>query len=482
MTRRYAFDAQTPLWLVLALVVAVLAATQPISLTFAALALAALAISGIMTPLGTLAALLILAPLRSLVETTIPGTLPLDIGQLGLLAVIGFWLVDALGKRRTLPRFIWTPVYIPLVLFVAATGLTAFSALSLSAWFSEWLKWVSMLVMVAICLDLGKWEWLVFGLVLSGVANAVIGIYEYFGGSGALHLLIDSSHFRAFGTFGQPNPFGGFMGLVAPIAAMAALGYARRLWKIRREQKRLPVGLLTTAAFYTLAAAVLIAGAFMSWSRGAWLGVAASFGMMLVALPRKWWHSVLPLVLMAALVGLLWVGGRLPASIVSRIESVTDEITSFQDVRAVDVTPENYANVERLAHWQAALNMAQANPFLGVGFGNYEIAYPSYNLLYWRLALGHAHNYYLNVFAETGMIGLASYITLWGSVMLLTWRARRQPDPLARLIVVGLLGTWTYLAVHSLTDNLYVNNLFLHLGVMLGILAVLQRVQCVRME
>ena len=57
-----------------------------------------------------------------------------------------------------------------------------------------------------------------------------------------------------------------------------------------------------------------------------------------------------------------------------------------------------------------------------------------------------------------------------------------DPDPLARLILVGLFGSWAYLAVHSLTDNLYVNNLFLHLGVMLGVLAVLQRIGSVRIE
>ena len=60
-----------------------------------------------------------------------------------------------------------------------ATGITAFNALSMGAWLTEWLKWVSMLLLIAICLDLGTWEWLVFALVLSGVANALIGIYEY---------------------------------------------------------------------------------------------------------------------------------------------------------------------------------------------------------------------------------------------------------------------------------------------------------------
>ncbi len=321
-----------------------------------------------------------------------------------------------------------------------------------------------------------------FGLVLAGAANAVIGIYEFFGGSGALVLLIDNRFFRAFGTFGQPNPFGGFMGLLAPVALMAALGYSRRLWAIWRAHRPIPASIPLAVIFYTASSALLVAGVIMSWSRGSWLGFAASMGAVLLALPRRWWYGVLPVALAALVIAVLWISGRLPASVISRVESVTDEITAFSDVRGVDITPENYANVERLAHWQAAINMIQANPILGVGFGNYEVAYPSYSLLNWALALGHAHNYYLNVFAEAGIIGLGAYLALWLTVILLTWRARRHPDPLARLIVIGLLGTWTYLAVHSLTDNLYVNNLFLHLGVMLGLLAVLQRTRCVRME
>jgi hypothetical protein len=83
----------------------------------------------------------------------------------------------------------------------------------------------------------------------------------------------------------------------------------------------------------------------------------------------------------------------------------------------------------------------------------------------------------LNVFAETGIIGLMAYLLMWLLIAALTWQTRRHPDPLARSVAVGLLGTWVYLSVHSITDNLYVNNLFLHIGVALGILAVLYQ-QC----
>ncbi len=71
------------------------------------------------------------------------------------------------------------------------------------------------------------------------------------------------------------------------------------------------------------------------------------------------------------------------------------------------------------------------------------------------------------------MIGLIAYVFYWAVVVFLTWHARRHPDDGARFTSIGLLGTWIYLLVHSLTDNLYVNNLFLHIGVMLGILAII---------
>lgn len=482
MTLRFSPYPRTLFWGLLALIVGLLAGTQAPALTLVGLTAAVFILLGLITPLSALAALMILAPLRTLIDTEAPGALPLDLGQITLIALVGFWLIQSLARHRTLPRLTWSPVLVPILGFLVVTALTAFNAVSLSAWLTEWLKWASILLLVALCMEVRTWEWIVFTLTLAGVANAIIGLYEFFGGSGALVLLVANRFFRAFGTFGQPNPFGGFMGLLAPIALMAAVGYSYRLWKRWRAGLRLTLSGVVAPVFYCAASGLLVIGLIFSWSRGSWLGFAASMGAILLALPRKWWYGVAPLGIAILLIAALWITGSLPASVISRVESVTDEITAFSDVRGVDITPANYANVERLAHWQAALNMARANPWLGVGFGNYEVAYPAYNLLNWPLALGHAHNYYLNVFAEAGMIGLLGYVALWVSIMALTWRARRHPDPLARLIAVGLFGTWTYLAVHSLTDNLYVNNLFLHLGVMLGVLAVLHKIECVRIE
>jgi O-antigen ligase len=438
---------------------------------------AAFMILAAITPLAALVVLLILAPLRTLIATEARLQLPLDVGQLTLIALLGVWLMYRIVRKQPLLSFKWSPIYMPLTIFLICIAPGAFIAASTGAWFNEWLKWIQIVILVTFCLNMAaghQWQWLVFGLAVAGAANALIGIYEYFGGSGALHLVINERYFRAFGTFGQPNPFGGFMGLLAPLVLMTAFGYGLRLWSAWRARRVMMTALVSVLLFYTAAGALITAGIYLSWSRGAWLGFICALAVMAFALPRKIWQGVTLIAIAAGFALLLLFSGRLSVSLVARF-TTAEEYSIFDDMRGVDITPANYAVVERLAHWQAALNMARENPYFGVGMGNYEVVYDGYRLLNWIFPLGHAHNYYLNIFAEAGIIGLLAYIVVWVWVVWMSWQTRQHPDCLARCVAVGLLGTWTYLTVHSVTDNLYVNNLFLHIGVMLGILAVLHR-------
>ena len=461
-----------PAFLTLAILAGLALASLPTVLLFPALVAALISLLAILTPHAALLPLLILAPLRALISTEIALQLPLDIGQLLLLVWLAAWALHHVVLRRRMPRVVWSPLYIPVFVFLCLTGFAAFSAGSLNAWFREWAKWLQILtimMLVSSSLPGSAWRWLLNGVLLAGAANATIGLYQFFGGSGALHLLVAGRFFRAFGSFGQPNPFGGFMAMLAPLALCLTLASLLR-WRQCRN-----TGALAVSGSYAVLSALLVAGLLASWSRGAWLAFVAATFVMLLALPRRLLRGLLLTGTALLLVALIWSAGLLPESLSARLVSSTADYFAFEDMRGAPISPSNYPVVERLAHWQAALNMATAHPWLGVGLGNYEFEYEQFRLLNWPDALGHAHNFWLNILAETGILGLSVYAGIWVCVLALSWRARCHPDPGARLVIVGLLGTWVSLSVHSLFDNLFVNNLFLHIGILLGVLAVLLR-------
>jgi len=191
---------------------------------------------------------------------------------------------------------------------------------------------------------------------------------------------------------------------------------------------------------------------------------------MTAALPRRTGWGILLVALLAIGALGLHASGRLPASFAARLTSFVQDIR-LEDVRGIPINEANYAALERLAHWQSALSMFRDSLWSGIGFGCYEAAYRQFALINWPIALGHAHNYYLNLAAETGLIGLIAYVFLWGVVFWQTWRATRRAYGLTRGLAIGLLGTWTHISVHHLLDNLYVNNVHLQIGVLLGVLA-----------
>jgi O-antigen ligase len=114
--------------------------------------------------------------------------------------------------------------------------------------------------------------------------------------------------------------------------------------------------------------------------------------------------------------------------------------------------------------------MAGDQPWLGIGFGNYGAVYAEYALLNWPDALGHAHNYYLNTLAEVGVFGFMAYMLLWGMVFWQTLRILGRETWPVRGVALGLIGVWTALTIHHMVDKLYVNNIYIHLGVLFGLL------------
>ena len=65
--------------------------------------------------------------------------------------------------------------------------------------------------------------WIVGMLLLAGLSQALVGIWQFgLRGEGPEHFIVLDRFYRAYGTYEQPNPFGGYMNLTV----LAVLGYA----------------------------------------------------------------------------------------------------------------------------------------------------------------------------------------------------------------------------------------------------------------
>lgn len=413
----------------------------------------------------------VLGPAKALLAVSYPAW-PSDLGQIFFALAAAGWLARGLAQRKL--AFPGPHLLLPLGLYLAVGLFSMLPATSLDDGLKEVLKWAEIGLGLIILLseaERGRMPWVVAAILLAGLAQAAIGIWEYqFRGTGPVTFLLPDGHYRAYGTFEQPNPYAGFLGLIWPLAAGLGIGWLT-LWFERWRQNPDSRALLKACLFF-LAAAFMLFGLYVSSSRGAWLGAAAAVLAMALFLPRRLTVG-LTLVVAALAAGWgLWQAGLLPASLTSRLASVTDFVY-VTDVRGININDANFALVERLAHWQAGIAMFEAHPWQGVGLGNYAAAYPAVRLLNWPNALGHAHNIYLNVGAETGAVGLIAYVLLWGWVIALTIRVLNRTRGLERGLALGLLGAWAHLSAHQIVDDLYVNNIHILLAGLLALLVYL---------
>ena len=487
-------DGWQPFGFLLAAVVAgILLAWLPLPWAVGLVAGTAVFLLVVIYPVLGLALALLAAPLGAWESSTFGSSL-LDSGQFFLLLTMAVWLGRGLSRRRLMIPH--TFLHVPLAIFLLVTAVSLLNAPSLSFGLREWLKWAEialiMLMVVDLCSHTPSPHPLISSsphpltpspphplifltiLLLAGFAQAFIGIWQFgLRGDGPEHFLVLGQFYRAYGTFEQPNPFGGYMNLTALLALGVVVGLVTAVWQRWRRGETFSWRLAGTLLAVGVVAAVTSLALVFSWSRGAWLSFGAGTAVLILFWPQKLWQGLLLL----AVGGMLFLGGVragvVPASVTERITSFSQDLR-LGDVRGEDINDANYAVLERLAHWQAAVDMARENLWLGVGFGNYEPAYADYALLNWPYPLGHAHNYYLNLAAEVGVVGLLAYLVLWTAVFWQTIRLLRRLDWPARGIALGLLAVWAAISVHHLVDKLYVNNIYIHLGVMLGLLQLLE--------
>ena len=479
------------------------------------LELAALLVLGVLatalallSPAWALGLAVLSVPAQELVQ--LPGGLSLTQAAL-LLALASLALHTLANPERPLA---FGRLFAPLMLFVWCLALsTAFTPYSRAEALRETARWLTVPLIYLLALramegpgdrEPGTGDAALFGsvpgslfpvpwllvacLLLAPMANAVVGLVQWRFGLGPESFGIGGGRVRAYGTIGQPNSFAGYMNqgwpLAAGVALFAILGLVTGAPP--RPARR---ALLAAGA----AAALMLAALLASFSRGGWVGALAGALALAVSLAVSLPPALRPLGRRLVLAGaagalalaLLGGGGLLPAPVSGRLASLTGNLRLF-DARGADINAANFAVVERMAHLQAGWNMLRSRPLVGVGPGNYSVAYeappaagaPTISVRPWYESRGHAHNYYLHIAAEAGLFGLAAYLLLIGATALQAVRALRAARGWAwRGIAAGGAGVVAAVAAHNLFENLHVLNMGLQLGAVWALLVVAERAQ-----
>lgn len=126
----------------------------------------------------------------------------------------------------------------------------------------------------------------------------------------------------------------------------------------------------------------------------------------------------------------------------------------------------------RLTEFDRAIEMWQKNPIVGIGLGDYGIVKKDFpdpeDMPDWDIV----NNQYIELLAETGVLGLASFVLL---IIALIWRSiiafYKSRDPFIRSVLVGLLAAFIATMVqYNFFSTLYI----IHIWVLIGLLVATQ--------
>jgi O-antigen ligase len=205
---------------------------------------------------------------------------------------------------------------------------------------------------------------------------------------------------------------------------MVAFAAATRRW----------LGSLAIIAAMGLAAVALL----LSLSRMSLIGAAVGLALAVVLLPRpellRTGAAVAVTVVVVAVAGLA-VGGQ---PLRQRIDSILHPTSSHVSTASGDLAREHI--------WLAAVETAEANPVAGVGFGNVTKFLPRYGAPV--TASSHAHDTYLQFFAEGGVLALIALLGVIGAAFVDLSRAFTTH----RVWVAGATGALVATLLSWITD------------------------------
>ena len=309
-----------------------------------------------------------------------------------------------------------------LFLFVVFIGLSLFNsgpylAKSIRAFFSKWLEYIFVFIIAAdILRKPSRIRNAVIVIVFAAALSALSGLSQYFFGfeflCGRQMIPIHDYTFAVTAGFKHYNDFASYLIVIIPIVmALSFMDLKNKLYKAG-------IIFLLVLLLYLL---------LLTFSRGAWLGFFVG-GVLFMILLKKY---KLGLPCAGLLISFFILLPKLRERILYTIGGEGDSL--------------------RFSVWQGTWTMIKENPFLGKGLGTYMDYFSQYVK---ELSIRYAHNCYLQIWAETGVFALISFILFICALLYIGIKTAKKglPDNLSILLVGIICGIIGFLT-HSFFDT-----------------------------
>jgi O-antigen ligase len=374
--------------------------------------------------------------------------------QIAVSFALLFWVVRMFGTRKF--HFVRNPLNIPIAAFLAAAAIGVITAIdfrhSLRGYMT--LGWMSIFFLtVNNVKDKNQFKRLLSILFIFTSIAAAYGIWQSLTKMDFMHTAkgLHAGLPRSTGFFNHYMTFAGYLNMVFPLTfGLVLFGSAKSSFgELRR-------GLQKSQLILGLAGLLMLVALVFTYTRGAWIGFLAGLIFMGVLRSRK-----VLFISLGAIILIVVTLAVFPRSSVSR--------------RAASIF--NPASTDRLSMWKSSLKIVKDYALTGVGWESFGKIYPEY-ISPGTYRSPHAHNNFLNVAVESGMLGLG--IFLWLLIVILKVGVsifKRVQDGYLKGISLGFLGGFVAFVIHGLTEyNFGDSEVVMLFYFLLGMVMVIPRI------
>ncbi|MCO6511480.1 MAG: O-antigen ligase family protein [Aridibacter famidurans] len=283
---------------------------------------------------------------------------------------------------------------------------------------------------------------LVVVLVIFGSLMAFFAVLQSLSDPTTIYGITPAAQARPFGSFINRHHFASFLVMMFAMSLAPLVGGG-----VKRDK----------LVFFGIAVILIGTGVIFAGSRGAFLSLVAVLSFLAVSFllinrsdaranPRRSGKSLLgrPALIIGSAVGLLlvlivfavWAGGEQELLRGAAMQEAGDDFSTG-----------------RLHYWSVALKIFYANPLIGSGLESFGVAFTRYDTWSGIYRVEHAHNDYLQMLSDGGVVGLSLVLVfIYSLFRSAIGTIRGAKDRFRRSAAVGALAGCFGVMVHSFVD------------------------------